>query len=70
MGSRHAVTVLGLPFASPLHHDQRSPGNEGGINGFWDASGFVNVYLAKELGGLAVFAEERFYGPFVVHWWV
>lgn len=37
-------------------------GNEGPIDAFWKASGFVVTVLAPALGGLLLFPEERFYG--------
>jgi hypothetical protein len=37
-------------------------GNEGAIDGFWAGGGFVNQYLASELGAMVVYAEERYYG--------
>lgn len=37
-------------------------GNEGPIDAFWAGDGFVNDYLAKELGALVIYAEERYYG--------
>lgn len=37
-------------------------GNEGPIDAFYAASGFVTDVLAPKLGGLLVFAEARFYG--------
>ena len=37
-------------------------GNEGPITAFWGASGFVTQVLAPKLGGLLVFAEQRYYG--------
>ncbi|XP_041369046.1 dipeptidyl peptidase 2-like [Gigantopelta aegis] len=36
-------------------------GNEGDINGFWEASGFV-MDIAPQFGALVLFAEHRFYG--------
>ena len=37
-------------------------GNEGPITAFWEASGFVTTTLAKKLGALVLFAEQRYYG--------
>ena len=37
-------------------------GNEGPIDDFWRLSGFVTDVLAPRLGGLLLFAEERYYG--------
>lgn len=37
-------------------------GNEGPIEGFYDASGFITETLAKEFGALVIFAEHRFFG--------
>ncbi len=37
-------------------------GNEGPIDAFYAASGFVTDVLAPRLGGLVLFAEQRFYG--------
>jgi lysosomal Pro-X carboxypeptidase len=37
-------------------------GNEGPIDAFWLASGFVTQHLAQKFGALVVFAEERYYG--------
>eukprot|EP00755_Sulcionema_specki_P008997 Sspe_Gene.42458::Locus_20605_Transcript_4_5_Confidence_0.286_Length_1924::g.42458::m.42458/K01285/PRCP; lysosomal Pro-X carboxypeptidase len=37
-------------------------GNEGAIEGFWYASGFVVSTLAEKWGALVVFGEHRYYG--------
>ena len=37
-------------------------GNEGPIDAFWNISGFVNQVLARKLGALVIFGEERYYG--------
>ena len=37
-------------------------GNEGPIDAFWGASGFVTTTLRASLGALVVFGEERYYG--------
>jgi pimeloyl-ACP methyl ester carboxylesterase len=37
-------------------------GNEGPVDAFYAASGFVTTTLAAKLGGLVIFAEQRFYG--------
>ena len=37
-------------------------GNEGGIEGFWHAGGFITDVLAPRLGSLVIMAEERYYG--------
>ena len=37
-------------------------GNEGPVDAFWGASGFVTTTLATSLGALVVFGEERYYG--------
>ena len=37
-------------------------GNEGPIDAFWEASGFVTTTLAERLGGMVLFAEQRYYG--------
>lgn len=37
-------------------------GNEGPIDGFWNISGFVVETLAKSLGALVIFPEQRYYG--------
>ena len=37
-------------------------GNEGPINEFWEATGFITNDLAKEFSGLVIYAEHRFFG--------
>ena len=37
-------------------------GNEGPIEGFWAATGFMSQKLAPKWGALLVHAEERYYG--------
>lgn len=37
-------------------------GNEGGIEEFYNSSGYVTETLAKELSALVIFAEHRFFG--------
>jgi len=37
-------------------------GNEGPIEGFWNATGFMTQLLAPKWGALLVHAEERYYG--------
>ena len=37
-------------------------GNEGPVDAFWGACGFITDVLAPRLKGLLIFAEERFYG--------
>ena len=49
------------------HWDGKGPilfytGNEGAITDFYDNTGFVTDTLAKELNGLVIFAEHRYFG--------
>jgi len=37
-------------------------GNEGPIEAFWAANGFMSEVLAPKWGALLIFAEERYYG--------
>ena len=37
-------------------------GNEGSIEAFWDANGFMTDVLAPQFGALLLFPEERYYG--------
>ena len=37
-------------------------GNEGPIDAFWNVTGFVVETLARSLGGLVLFSEQRFFG--------
>ena len=37
-------------------------GNEGPIDAFWNASGFLYNSLAQDLGALLLFAEHRYFG--------
>ncbi len=44
-------------------------GNEGSIEDFWGASGFITEELAKSFHGLVLFAEHRFFGKSFPYDW-
>jgi hypothetical protein len=52
---------LSLSF-STFKHAHTHTGNEGSIDAFWDANGFMTDVLAPKFGAFLLFPEERYYG--------